>query len=142
MSSESSESTEKKGKFFTPGKIVLMLIVAAVTAYVVYQMQYKKRTFKDVLADIGKGIASPTGIVAILGFVLGIGEFIVTDNVNTHGFVPALKSGKLFTVDKKKLVSTTATLAITSILTGLLTDLTLRLLPQEAKDSVARRFLG
>jgi len=136
------QAAEKKSKF-SPGTIILMGIVAVATAYVVYQVQYKKKTVKEAFAEIGKSLGSPTGIVAILGFIMGIGEFIITDNVNQYGFAEAAKTGKLFQVPSKdKLQSTTTTLFITSILTGVLTDLTLRLLPQEAKENVARKFLG
>lgn len=136
------EKTETKSKF-TPGTLILMGIVAVATAYIVYQVQYKKKTLKEALAEVGKSIGSPTGIVAILGFIMGIGEFIITDNVNQYGFSEAVKTGNLFQMPSKdKLQSTVTTLFITSILTGVLTDLTLRLLPQEAKENVARKFLG
>lgn len=137
------QSVEEKKAKFSPGVLILMGLVAFVTAYVVYQVQYKKKTVKEAFSEVGKSIGSPTGIVAILGFVMGIGEFIITDNVNQYGFAGAAKSGNLFQVpSKEKLQSTVTTLFVTSILTGVLTDLTLRLLPQDAKESAARKFLG
>ncbi len=111
-----------------PFTIILTLLIIFLTAHTIYQVRRKNKTVGEALGDDAKLLATPTAVVAILGFVMGVGEFIITDNVNQHGFKP----GKLFNIpDKSKLSSTVITLLVTSVLTGILTDLCLRLLPKK-----------
>ena len=141
--SVSVSATNKKD--ISPGLIIMTLILMAATAYMVYQIRAKKKSFVDASKGLGKLIASPTGVVAILGFMSGLTEYIVADNVNTFGFKDSVLSpkSKLFRLpEKEKLMKTATTLAVASFLTGLATDAVLRLLPPEAKDNVSRKYLG
>lgn len=123
-----------------PIVFILFLLVIFLTAHTVYQVKRKGKTVGGALKDDAKLLATPTAIIAILGFVTGLAEFIITDNVNTHGFPDSITKGKIFALpDKKKLLHTSMTLAVASVLTGLLTELALRSLPKEATTS---KYMG
>ncbi len=116
-----------KNTLKNPITFILFLLVVFLTAHTIYQVRRKQKTVGQALNDDVKLLATPTAVVAILGFVMGVGEFIITDNVNQYG----LKPNKLFSIpDKNKLKSTIVTLLITSILTGVLTELALKMLPK------------
>lgn len=120
-----------------PVTMLLAIAVIFITAHTVYQIEKKKKTFKQVMADDLKLLATPTAIVSILGFVTGLFEAIIFQNLKVHGLSTGLKSGKLFEIpNKDDFKQTVIVLIITSILTGLLTDLTIRLLNKE-KAAVA-----
>jgi di/tricarboxylate transporter len=89
-------------------------------------------------------LASPTVIIALVGFVTALMEFIIVDNVNQHGFPDSFTKGKIFNMpDKKKLISTASTLAIASVITGFLTSLALKMMPSESKEaSYYDKFMG
>ncbi len=115
-----------------PITFTLALVVMFLTAHTMYQVRRKGKTVKGALIDDAKLLATPTAIVAILGFVTGLGEAIIFQNLKVYGLKEGLKSGSLFSIpDKKEFTQTVMVLIVTSILTGLLTDLTLRMLPKE-----------
>jgi len=131
---------ETKSTLMNPMVFILFLLVVFLTAHTVYQVKRKGKTVGQSLKDDAKLLATPTAVVAILGFVTGLAEFIITDNVNAHGFPDSITKGKIFELpDKKKLISTTVTLAIASVITGILTDLALRQLP---KQNDASKYMG
>jgi hypothetical protein len=137
----SSSSSDLKKTLSNPMVFILFLLVIFLTAHTVYQVKRKGKTVGGALKDDAKLLATPTAIIAILGFVTGLAEFIITDNVNTHGFPDSITKGKLFALpDKKKLMHTSMTLAIASIFTGFLTDLTLKMLPKESSEHA--KYLG
>jgi hypothetical protein len=113
----------------------LFLLVIFLTVRTVYQVKRKGKTVGGALKDDAKLLATPTAVVSILGFVTGLVEFIVTDNVNQYGFPDSITKGKLFALpDKKYLITTSVTLAVASVITGILTDLALRQLPSYGKN--------
>lgn len=134
MSATGTTSSEKGGilKIFSnPLFFMLLLMVIFLTAHTTYQVKKKGKKVGEALKDDLKLLATPTAVVAILGFVTGLAEFIITDNVNKHGFPDSIAKGKIFELpDKKTLVSTVVTLAIASAITGFLTELALRSLPK------------
>ena len=126
---------ETKSTLMNPMVFILLLLVIFLTAHTVYQVRRKGKTVGGALKDDLKLLATPTAVVAILGFVTGLVEFIITDNVNAYGFPDSITKGKIFELpDKKKLISTTVTLAIASAITGVLTELALRQLPSYGKN--------
>lgn len=131
---------ETKSTLMNPMVFILFLLVVFVTAHTVYQVKRKGKTVGGALKDDLKLLATPTAVIAILGFVTGLVEFIITDNVNTHGFPDSITKGKIFNLpDKKTMISTAVTLAIASTITGLLTDLALKSLPRQDEAS---KYLG
>ena len=131
---------ETKSTLMNPMVFILFLLVVFVTAHTVYQVKRKGKTVGGALKDDLKLLATPTAVIAILGFVTGLAEFIITDNVNTHGFPDSITKGKIFNLpDKKTMISTAVTLAIASTITGLLTDLALKSLPRQDEAS---KYLG
>ncbi len=126
---------ETKSTLMNPMVFILLLLVVFLTAHTVYQVKRKGKTVGEALKDDLKLLATPTAVVAILGFVTGLVEFIITDNVNAYGFPDSIAKGKIFELpDKKKLISTTVTLAIASAITGVLTEFALRQLPSYGKN--------
>lgn len=126
---------ETKSTLMNPMVFILLLLVVFLTAHTVYQVKRKGKTVGEALKDDLKLLATPTAVVAILGFVTGLVEFVITDNVNAYGFPDSITKGKIFELpDKKKLISTTVTLAIASAITGVLTELALRQLPSYGKN--------
>ncbi len=121
----------------SPVTIILAFMVIIFTAHTVYQIERKKKTFKDVINDDLKLLGSPTAVVSILGFVTGLCEAVIFQNLKTHGLSGGIKSGKLFEIpDKESFKQTLIVLTITSILTGLLTDLTIRMIAKEKPTPV------
>lgn len=139
ISNAASDAKSSIGKVLSnPLTMILALLVALFTAHTVYQIERKKKTFKQVINDDLKLLASPTAIVSILGFVTGVCEAIIFQNLKVHGLSAGLKSGKLFEIpNKDEFKQTLIVLIITSILTGLLTDLTIRMLNKEKAVAVA-----
>jgi len=134
---------ETKSTLMNPLVFILTLIVVFLTAHTVYEVKRKGKTVGQSLKDDAKLLATPTAVVAILGFVTGLAEFIITDNVNAHGFPDSITKGKIFELpDKKKLISTTVTLAIASVITGVLTDLALKQLPSYKQTESGYNFMG
>jgi heme/copper-type cytochrome/quinol oxidase subunit 2 len=132
---------ETKSTLMNPLVFILFIMVIFLTAHTVYQVKRKGKTVKQALKDDAKLLATPTAVIAILGFVTGLIEFIITDNVNTHGFPDSFTKGKIFTLpDKKTMISTAVTLAIASTITGLLTDLALKQLPKQTESGY--NFMG
>ena len=126
-----------------PWTFLLMIIVVFLTAKTVYQVKRNGKTVGQVLKDDAKLLASPTAVVAILGFVTGLTEYIIISNVNQYGFPDSLKGGKIFQLPpKKEMIQTTFTLLIVSFITGILTDLALKALPGEAQVSLHHRIMG
>lgn len=126
-----------------PWTFLLMIFVVFLTAHTVYQVRRKGKTVGQALKDDAKLLATPTAVVAILGFVTGLTEYIIVSNVNEYGFPDSLKGGKIFQLPpKKELLSTSVTLLIVSIITGFLTDLALKALPGEAQVSLHHRIMG
>jgi|694.fasta_scaffold06481_25 heme/copper-type cytochrome/quinol oxidase subunit 2 len=126
---------ETKSTLMNPMVFILFLLVIFLTVRTVYQVKRKGKTVGGALKDDAKLLATPTAVVAILGFVTGLVEFIVTDNVNQYGFPDSITKGKLFALpDKKYLITTSVTLAVASVITGILTDLALRQLPSYGKN--------
>jgi hypothetical protein len=134
---------ETKSTLMNPLVFILTLIVVFLTAHTVYEVKRKGKTVGQSLKDDAKLLATPTAVVAILGFVTGLAEFVITDNVNQHGFPDSITKGKIFELpDKKKLISTTVTLAIASVITGVLTDLALKQLPSYKQTESGYNFMG
>ena len=138
---ESTIAVEAKEKEFkdvitNPVTFILMLFVVFLTAHTVYQVKRKGKTVKQALKDDAKLLATPTAVVAILGFVTGLTEYIIVSNVNEFGAVESVKTGKIFKLPpKKELVQTSVTLLIVSVITGFLTDLALKMLPEESRPT-------
>lgn len=120
-----------------PIYFTLFLTLILLTIHTVYSVKRKGKTVGQSLKDDTKLLATPTAIVAILGFVTGLGEAIIFQNVKTHG----IKGGtKLFEMpNKKELGETVTVLIVTSILTGFLTDLVLRMLPKDQPLQPAKK---
>jgi len=138
---KSDIKSDIKGVLTNPITFILLLLVVFLTAHTIYQVKRKGKTAGQALKDDAKLLATPTAIIAILGFVTGLAEFIITDNVNTHGFPDSITKGKIFTMpDKKKLMHTSATLAVASVLTGFLTELALKALPKEVGETA--KYMG
>jgi hypothetical protein len=126
-----------------PWTFILIIFVVFLTANTVYQVRRKGKTVGQALKDDAKLLASPTAVVAILGFITGLTEYIIISNVNEYGFPDSLKGGKIFSLPpKKELFQTMATLLIVSVITGFLTDLALKALPGEAKAGLHHRLMG
>ena len=137
----SSVKSDIKSTLTNPITFILFLLVIFLTAHTIYMVKRKGKTVGGALKDDAKLLATPTAVISILGFVTGLMEFIITDNVNTHGFPDSITKGKIFTLpDKKKLLHTSMTLAVASLFTGFLTDLTLRMLPKE--NSEHAKYMG
>lgn len=115
-----------------------MLIVSFVTAYAVYQKRTNNKSGKDILLGLGSSIISPAAIVTILGVFFGLAEFILVDNINKYGInKESIKQNKLFELpDKQKFKTTVITLAITSLITGLLTDFTLKQINRNKESTI------
>lgn len=138
ISAPGMESTNPiKRTLSNPINFTLFLGIILLTIHVVYIMRRKGKTFGQAMAEEGKLLASPTAVVAILGFITGLGEAIIFQNVKVHG----IKGGtKLFTMpNKKELGETVTVLIVTSILTGLLTDMTLRMLPKDEPIQASKK---
>lgn len=141
MEAATSATADIKKTLANPMVFILFLLVIFLTAHTVYQVKRKGKTVGGALKDDAKLLASPTAIIAILGFVTGLTEYIITDNVNTHGFPDSITKGKIFALpDKKKLLHTSMTLAVASVFTGFLTDLALKMLPKEASEHA--KYMG
>lgn len=128
------EATTKgiKKTLLSPLNIILALIVIVFTSHTVYQMKKNKKTFKKVMSDDAKLLTSPTAIVTVLGFVTGLSEAIIFQNLKVYGMKNGI--GKLFIMpDKQTLKQTALVLLIVSVLTGLLTDVTLKLMVKDDK---------
>src|ERR1700741_482317 len=108
MSSIAVSATGESGKsgiaktLSNPVTFLLILLVACLTAHTVYQVKRKGKTVGGALKDDAKLLATPTAVVAILGFVTGLMEFIIVTNVNQHGFPDSIKGGKIFSLPPKK----------------------------------------
>ena len=142
-------STDESGKtglaktLANPVNFILMLLVVFLTAHTIYQVKRKGKTVGGALKDDAKLLATPTAVVAILGFVTGLMEFILVQNINEHGFGQGVKTGKIFKLPpKKELGHTAVTLLIVSVITGFLTDLALKALPVESKENLHARLMG
>lgn len=136
-----STASDVKKSLANPMVFILFLLVIFLTAHTVYQVKRKGKTVGGALKDDMKLLATPTAVVAIVGFVSALMEFIITDNVNRHGFPDSITKGKIFEMpDKKKLASTAGTLAVASVITGFLTDLALRMLPKESQEHA--KYMG
>jgi hypothetical protein len=135
---------ETKKSLANPMIFILMLLIVLLTAHTVYQVKRKGKTIGGSLKADAKLLASPTVIIALVGFVTALMEFIIVDNVNQHGFPDSFTKGKIFNMpDKKKLISTASTLAIASVITGFLTSLALKMMPSESKEaSYYDKFMG
>jgi hypothetical protein len=131
------ETSEKKG-FGNPLAIILILLVVFETIRVVYISRKKSLTIGQALKNDAKLLATPTAIVAVLGFVTGVMEFVIASNVKQYGFPDSIKGLKLFTLPPKKdLIQTATIILIVSTITGVLTDLTLKRVI-EGNDKSAR----
>lgn len=149
MSDIAISGTDESGKtglaktLTNPINFILMLLVVFLTAHTVYQVKRKGKTVGGALKDDAKLLASPTAVVAILGFVTGLAEFIIVSNINEHGFPDSLKGGKIFKLPpKKEFAHTAVTLLIVSVITGFLTDLALKALPVESKENLHARLMN
>lgn len=130
-----AQEKEFKDVLKNPMTIILILLVIFITAHTIYQVKRKGKTVGQALKDDAKLLAKPVAVVAILGFVTGLAEYIIVSNVNQFGAVEGLKTGKIFKLPpKKELIQTSVTLLIVSIITGFLTDLALRALPPESRE--------
>ena len=131
-----AQEKEFKDVLKNPITMILILFVIFITAHTVYQVKRKGKTVGQALKDDAKLLATPTAVVAILGFVTGLTEYIIVSNVNEFGAVESVKSGKIFKLPpKKELAQTAVTLLIVSVITGFLTDLALRSLPPESRPT-------
>ena len=141
---ETITTEETKKSLANPMIFILMLLIVLLTAHTVYQVKRKGKTIGGSLKADAKLLASPTVIIALVGFVTALMEFIIVDNVNQHGFPDSFTKGKIFNMpDKKKLISTASTLAIASVITGFLTSLALKMMPSESKEaSYYDKFMG
>ncbi len=134
------ETSEKKG-FGNPLMIILILLVVFETIRVVYVSKKRSLTIGQTLKNDVKLLATPTAIVAILGFVTGVMEFVIASNIKQHGFPDSLKGLKLFTLPPKKdLIQTATIILIVSTITGVLTDFTLKSVMNENDKSA--RFMN
>lgn len=131
-----AKDKELKDVLTNPVTFILILFVIFITAHTVYQVKRKGKTVGQALKDDAKLLATPTAVVAILGFVTGLTEYIIVSNVNEYGAAESVKTGKIFKLPpKKELIQTSVTLLIVSIITGFLTDLALRALPPESRPT-------
>lgn len=131
------EQKETKG-LKNPLVLILIALVVFETIRVVYISKKKNMTIGEALKKDAKLLATPTAIVAILGFVTGVMEFVIASNIKQHGFPESLKGLKLFSLPSKKdLIQTATIILIVSTITGLLTDLTLKKV-MENNDASAR----
>lgn len=129
------ETKEKKG-YKNPLVIILILLIAVETARIVYVSRKKNQTIGESIKNDVKLLATPTAIVAILGFITGVAEFVIASNVKKHGFPDSLKGGKIFTLpEKNDLIQTATIILVVSTITGVLTDFTLKLASSEAAKS-------
>jgi uncharacterized membrane protein len=118
------EASEKKG--YSPLMIILILLLVVEVARTVYMVKKKGKTVKGSLQDDVKLLGTPTAIVAVIGFVTGVMEFVIASNVKQHGFPDSLKSGKIFTLPPKQdLIQTATIILVVSSITGVLTELAL-----------------
>lgn len=131
-----AKEKELKDVLTNPVTFILVLFVIFITAHTVYQVKRKGKTVGQALKDDAKLLATPTAVVAILGFVTGLTEYIIVSNVNEYGAAESVKTGKIFKLPpKKELIQTSVTLLVVSIITGFLTDLALRALPPESRPT-------
>jgi len=132
------EASEKKG--YSPLMIILTLLLVVEVARTVYMVKKKGKTVNESLKDDLKLLASPVAIVAILGFVTGVMEFVIASNIKQHGFPDSLKSGKIFSIPPKQdLIQTATIILVVSTITGVLTDFTLK----KVKDQeLSARLMG
>ena len=85
----------------------------------------------------------PTAVVAIMGFVTGVMEFVIVNNVNQYGFPDSLKGGKIVTIPpKNELIKTSTTILIVSIITGFLTDITLKMVSNKKEEDLSSRLMN
>lgn len=135
------EQSEKKG--YNPLMIILVCLVVFETIRVVYLSNKKKQKVKDTLRGELKLLSSPTAVVAIMGFVTGVMEFIIASNIKEHGFPDSLKGGKLFKLpSKQELIQTATIILIVSTITGLLTDVTLKKITGKREEDLASRLMN
>lgn len=133
------EASEKKG--YSPLMIILSLLLVVEVARTVYMVKKKGKTVKESLQDDLKLLASPTAVVAILGFLTGVMEFVIANNVKQHGFPDSLKSGKIFSLPPKQdLIQTATIILVVSSITGVLTELALGKIKEEKELSA--RLMG
>lgn len=129
-----SQEKEYKNVLTNPVTLILIAITVFLTARTVYNVRRKNKTVGQSFKDDAKLLASPTAVVAILGFVTGLTEYIIVSNVNEFGVGEAIKTGKIFKLPaKKEFFQTALTLLIVSVITGLLTEKALSLLPEESR---------
>jgi hypothetical protein len=135
------EKSEKKG--YNPLMIILLCLVVFETIRVVYLSNKKKKTIGSVLKDDAKLLSTPTAVVAIMGFVTGVMEFIIVNNVNQYGFPDSFKGGKIVTIPPKdELIKTSTTILIVSIITGFLTDITLKMVSGKKEEDLASKMMN
>lgn len=124
------EASEKKG--YSPLMIILTLLLVVEVARTVYMVKKKGKKVNESLKDDLKLLGSPVAVVAILGFVTGVMEFVIASNIKQHGFPDSLKSGKIFSIPPKQdLIQTATIILVVSTITGVLTDFTLRKVQEE-----------
>jgi hypothetical protein len=135
------EKSEKKG--YNPLMIILLCLVIFETVRVVYLSNKKKKTIGSVLKDDAKLLSTPTAIVAIMGFVTGVMEFVIVNNVNKYGFTDSFKGGNKVTIPPKdELIKTSTTILIVSIITGFLTDITLKMVSNKKEEDLSSRLMN
>ena len=129
-----AQEKEYKNVLTNPVTLILIAITVFLTARTIYNVKRKGKTVGQSFKDDAKLLASPTAVVAILGFVTGLTEYVIVSNVNEFGAGEAIKTGKIFKLPpKKELVQTAVTLLIVSVITGLLTEQALKMLPEESR---------
>lgn len=135
------EQSEKKG--YNPLMIILVCLIVFETIRIVYLTNKRKQKVKDTLRGELKLLSSPTAVVAIMGFVTGVMEFIIASNIKEHGFPDSLKGGKLFKLpSKQELIQTATIILIVSTITGLLTDVTLKKITGAKEEDLASRLMN
>lgn len=137
------EQEEKKGGSKSPLLIILSALIIFETIRVVYLSRKKKETIGKTLKGELKLLSSPTAVVAIMGFVTGVMEFVIASNIKEHGFPDSLKGGKLFKLpSKQELIQTATIILIVSTITGLLTDITLKKIAGVKEEDLSSKLMN
>ncbi len=136
------EEKEKKG-FGSPLAIIIIGLVIVETIRVVYLSKKKQKTIGETIKEDAKLLTSPTAVVAIMGFVTGVMEFIIASNIKEHGFPDSIKGGKLFKLpSKQELIQTATIILVVSAITGVLTDITLKAVNKEKEGDLSSRLMN
>lgn len=117
-----------------PITLVLVILTVLITVRVVYQRRKTGKATKDVLNEDLKYLSSPTFIVSAMGTVTGVGEALIYYNLGQS----AGDKFQFKVPPKEELFKTLSVVVVSSIITGLLTELVLKMLPEAKEKELAR----